>query len=222
MVESPRFQYHRAFNIIDGEMLMQINPADLSTRELYSWMVRLITPRPIAWVSTVSAAGIPNLAPFSFFNGVGANPPTIVFCPANNRHGQPKDTLVNIRQTGQFVVNLVTEIDAQPMNLSSSELDADVDEFDFASVDKASCQRVSPPRVAQASAAMECELVEAITLGTGPGGANLVIGRILWLHLDQRLFDEQGQFDAKRLDTIGRMGGQDYVRTRDRFSLPRP
>lgn len=201
---------------------MQINPADLSTRELYAWMIRLITPRPIAWVSTVSASGVTNLAPFSFFNGVGANPPTVVFCPANNRFGEPKDTLVNLRQTGQFVVNLVTESDAESMNLTSSELDPEVDEFEFASIEKASCLQVSPPRVANASAALECELVEAITLGTGPGGANLVIGRIVWLHLADRLFDQQGEFLSAQLDTIGRMGGQDYVRTRDRFTLSRP
>ena len=201
---------------------MQINPSDLSTRELYAWMIRLITPRPIAWVSTISAAGVTNLAPFSFFNGVGANPPTVLFCPANNRFGQPKDTLVNVRQTGQFVVNLVTESDAESMNLTSSEVDPEVDEFEFASIPKASCQHVSPPRVANASAALECELVEAITLGTGPGGANLVIGRIVWFHLADRLLDEQGEFRPEQLDTIGRMGGQDYVRTRDRFTLTRP
>ena len=150
---------------------MQIDPTDLSTRDLYTWMVRLITPRPIAWVSTLSHQGLANLAPFSFFSGLGANPPTVLFCPANNRFGRPKDTLVNVRSTGQFVVNLVTESDAEAMNLTACELDADVDEFEFAAIDKADCQVVSPPRVANASAAIECQLQEAITLGTGPGGA---------------------------------------------------
>lgn len=201
---------------------MQIDPADLSTRDLYTWMVRLITPRPIAWVSTLSVQGVANLAPFSFFSGLGANPPTVLFCPANNRSGQPKDTLTNVLGTGQFVVNLVTESDAEAMNLTASELDADVDEFDFASIGKQPSQVVAPPRVATASAAMECQLHEAISLGTGPGGANLVIGRIVWIHLADRLFDSEGEFDARRLDTIGRMGGEDYVRTSDRFAMPRP
>ena len=84
------------------------------------------------------------------------------------------------------------------------------------------CQVVSPPRVATASAAMECELLEAIALGTGPGGANLVIGRIVWIHLADRLIDSTGDFDARQLDTIGRMGGDDYVRTSERFTMPRP
>ncbi len=201
---------------------MQINPADLATRDLYTWMVRLITPRPIAWVSTLSDTGIANLAPFSFFSGLGANPPTVLFCPANNRSGRAKDTLANVLSSGQFVVNVVTESDAEAMNMTSSEWDADVDEFELAAVEKASCQVVSAPRVANASAAMECELLQAITLGTGPGGANLVIGRIVWIHLADRLMDADGDFDAKQLDTIGRMGGNDYVRTRERFTLPRP
>lgn len=201
---------------------MQISPSDLSTRDLYTWMVRLITPRPIAWVSTMSADGVMNLAPFSFFSGLGANPPMLLFCPANNRLGQPKDTLANVLSTGQFVVNVVTESDAEAMNMTSCELDAGVDEFDFALIDKASCHVVSPPRVANAAAAIECELHEAIALGTGPGGANLVIGRIVWMHLADRLFDAQGEFDPMRLDTIGRMGGDDYVRTHDRFTLARP
>ena len=201
---------------------MQINPSDLTTRDLYTWMVRLITPRPIAWVSTMSATGVANLAPFSFFSGVGANPPTVLFCPANNRLGEPKDTLANILGSGQFVVNVVTHADAEAMNMTSCELDADVDEFDFASIEKASSQIVSVPRVANASACMECELHQAITLGTGPGGANLVIGRIVWIHLADQLLSDSGDFDASRLDTIGRMGGDDYVRTGERFSLPRP
>ena len=219
---SPFHSGPNPFRIRSKSLPMQIDPSDLSTRDLYSWMVRLITPRPIAWVSTISIGGVANLAPFSFFSGLGANPPTVLFCPANNRFGQPKDTLTNVLSTGQFVVNLVTESDAEAMNMTSCELEADVDEFDFASVDKTPCQVVSPPRVATASAAMECELHEAIALGSGPGGANLVIGRIVWIHLADRLIDSQGEFDARQLDTIGRMGGDDYVRTSDRFTMPRP
>lgn len=201
---------------------MQLNPAELSTRDLYSWMVRLITPRPIAWVSTVSADGVANLAPFSFFNGVGAKPPTIVFCPANKRDGTPKDTLANIQQNDQFVVNLVTESVAEAMNLTSADVLPDVDEFEMAAIEKLQSTSVSPPRVAASAAAFECELYQAIALGTGPGGANLVIGRILTMHVDDKLLDQQGNLDAARLNTIGRMGGDEYVRTSDRFTLSRP
>jgi flavin reductase (DIM6/NTAB) family NADH-FMN oxidoreductase RutF len=185
-------------------------------------MVRLITPRPIAWVSTLSADGIANLAPFSFFNGVGANPPTIMFCPANKRDGTPKDTLANIQQSGQFVVNLVTESVAQAMNLTAAEWEPDIDEFEMARIGRTESKYVSPPRVADSAAAFECQLHQAIQLGTGPGGANLIIGRIVSMHVADALFDDDGTFDAARLDTIGRMGGDDYVRTGDRFSVPRP
>jgi flavin reductase (DIM6/NTAB) family NADH-FMN oxidoreductase RutF len=201
---------------------MQLDPNQTSTRDLYSWMVRLITPRPIAWVSTLSTDGVANLAPFSFFNGVGANPPTIMFCPANKRDGTPKDTLNNIHRSGQFVVSIVTEPLADAMNVTSAELDADIDEFELAGIEKIDSKCVSPPRVAASLAAFECELHQAIQLGSGPGGANLVIGRIVWMHVGDALFNEQGDFDADRMTTIGRMGGEDYVRTRDRFSLPRP
>lgn len=201
---------------------MNLDPSGLSAREMYTWMIRLITPRPIAWVSTISHDGVPNLAPFSFFSGLGANPPTVLFCPANDRSGRPKDTLANVLSTGQFAVNLVTESEAETMNLTSCEVEADVDEFAFASIEKAACQKIAPPRVACAAASLECELLQSITLGSGPGGANLVIGRIVWIHLAEHLFDDQGQFESSRLKTIGRMGDADYVRTGDRFSMPRP
>ncbi len=201
---------------------MQLDPNEQSVREIYAWMVRLITPRPIAWVSTLSDDGVANLAPFSFFNGVGANPPTLLFCPANRRDGTPKDTLVNIQRTGQFVVNIVTDPDAEAMNTTSGEWDPSEDEFEIADLDKADSLCVKPPRVAVCKAAMECTLLEAIQLGTGPGGANVVIGRIVQIHVSDEMIGEDGQLDAQRMATIGRMGDADYVRTGDRFSMPRP
>ena len=136
---------------------MKLDPQSLSTREMYQWMVQLITPRPIAWVSTESSTGVANLAPFSFFNGVGANPPTIMFCPANARDGSPKDTLRNIQQTGQFAVNLVSFADAESMNQTAVAYAPDEDEFVMASINKATCDLIDPPRVAQAIVAMECQ-----------------------------------------------------------------
>ncbi len=200
---------------------MQLDPSELSLRNIYSWMVNLITPRPIAWVSTLSVDGVANLAPFSFFNGVGANPPTIMFCPANRRDGTPKDTLANIERSGQFVVNLVTDSVVTAMNLTSGEFAPDVDEFEVASVDSAPSIRVTPPRVADSAAALECVLHQTIHVGTGAGGANIVIGRIVWMHVSDDLL-EQGELDPRRLNTIGRMGGNVYARTTDRFDLPRP
>jgi flavin reductase (DIM6/NTAB) family NADH-FMN oxidoreductase RutF len=185
-------------------------------------MVGLITPRPIAWVSTISATGVANLAPFSFFNGVGANPPLIMFCPANGRSGKPKDTLANIQATGDFVVNLVTEEVAEAMNLTAAEYAADIDEFQLAQIDKEASTHVTPPRVAGSAAAMECRLHTSMQLGSGPGGANLVIGRIICIHVRDDLLDSDGKLIEDRLLTIGRLGGSSYVHTTDRFQLPRP
>lgn len=205
-----------------GNLAMQIDPAAKRTRELYSLLVGLITPRPIAWVSTVSSSGVTNLAPYSFFNGVGARPPLVVFCPANRRDGSPKDTLANIQQNGQFVVNVVTDELAEVMNQTSAEYEPNVDEFEMTATAKAESIRVKPPRVAAAAAAFECELHQATQFGSGPGGANLVVGRIVWMHVADALFDEQGTFRGSQLCTIGRLGGTDYVRTSDRFELQRP
>lgn len=201
---------------------MQLDPAQMRTRDIYRWMVGLITPRPIAWVSTVSPSGVANLAPFSFFNGVGANPPLVMFCPANGPDGKPKDTLANIHAGGEFVVNLVTEPLAEPMNATSAEFAAEVDEFQICKLSKADSVRVTPPRVHGVAAAMECTLHQAIQLGTGPGGANLVIGRIVYLHVDDGLMDAEGNLMADRLHTIGRLGGAGYSKTTDRFDMPRP
>ena len=199
---------------------MQFDLANMSKRDIYLWMTRLINPRPIAWVSSLSKSGDANLAPFSFFNGVGSNPPTLVFCPANKRDGSPKDTLVNIQQTGEFVVNVVTMSLGESMHATAAELEPDIDEFEFAHLEKQESHHVAVPRVANALAAFECELFQVISLATGPGAANLVIGRILSFYLSDQIIDETtGQFEARKLLTIGRMGDCDYTRTADRFKI---
>lgn len=185
-------------------------------------MVQVITPRPIAWVSTVSSAGVLNLAPFSFFTGVGAKPPTVLFCPANKSDGQPKDTLRNIRQTGEFVINVVSYALAEAMNESSAEYPEEVSEFAELSLEAAASIKVKPPRVAESLVSLECTLHHSVSLGSGPGGANIVVGRIAHWHVDDSLFDSDGTISAERLDTIGRLGGQTYVRTTERFDMIRP
>lgn len=201
---------------------MQLDPQELSVRDLYSWMVQLITPRPIAWVSSQSSDGVSNLAPYSFFNGVGANPPLVMFCPANNRLGEAKDTLRNVKQTGEFVVNVVTEAVAEQMNQTAAEYDPTTDEFAAAGLPKAASVKVRVPRVEHCKAAMECRVHQILELGQGPGGANLVIGQIVWLHVADELINDEDQFLSEKLDTVGRMGGNFYTRTRDRFMLERP
>lgn len=201
---------------------MELNPESISIREMYGHMVRMITPRPIAWVSSTNPQGIHNLAPYSFFNGVSANPPALCFSPVNTREGQKKDTVINIEHNRQFVVNIVPARLAEVMNQTSFEYDHDESEFTATGLTPIPSIKIAPPRLAESPIQMECELIQIVSLGEGPLAPHLVIGKILLVHVDDQILDESGQICASKLDTIGRMGGSDYCRTRDRFELPRP
>jgi flavin reductase (DIM6/NTAB) family NADH-FMN oxidoreductase RutF len=201
---------------------MELDPDQQNTRTMYEWMIHSILPRPIAWVSTLSVEGVPNLAPFSFFQGVCARPPTLMFCPVNHRDGSPKDTLRNLEASGEFVVNTVSAADAEAMNATSATLGFDESEFERFGVASAPSVKVRPPRVASASVAFECRLDRVIRVSEGPAGGNLVLGRIVWMHVADGVIGSSGYPDPDRLDFVGRMGGTDYLRTRDRFSLDRP
>jgi len=201
---------------------MELDPDALNTRTMYEWMIHSILPRPIAWVSTVSGSGVTNLAPFSFFQGVCARPPTLMFCPVNHRDGSPKDTLRNIEATDEFVVNTVSAADAEAMNATSAMVGFEESEFDRFGILPAPSMKVRPPRVASASVAFECRLDRVIRISEGPAGGNLVLGRIVWMHVADGVIGASGYPDPGRLDLVGRMGGTDYLRTRDRFSLDRP
>lgn len=199
-----------------------MDPSSLSPASLYRILTALIAPRPIAWVSTVSPAGKANLAPFSFFNAVGANPPTLAFSPVNRRDGSKKDTLRNIEATGEFVVNIPDFALAEAMNRTSAELAYGESEFDFAGIAAVPSEVVKPWGVAAAPARFECRLHSVLTLGAGPLGAHLVVGSIVRIAVHPSLLDAEGKVRGERLDAIGRLGGDDYVRTTDRFGLSRP
>lgn len=201
---------------------MLIDPAELHVREMYQHLIRAITPRPIAWVSTVSENGILNLAPYSFFNGITANPASVVFSPVNRRDGTKKDTVLNIEANGQFVVNIVNRQMAEAMNQTSAEYPSDIDEFEAVGLATEPSQRIKPPRVQGAPIQMECELIQIVPVGEGPLASNLVIGKILLMHVDDQVVDPEGQIDPEKVDSVGRMGGATYSMTRDRFDLPRP
>ncbi len=201
---------------------MLIDPEQLSPRDIYLHMVRAITPRPIAWVSTQSPEGGNNLAPYSFFNGVSANPPSIVFSPVNRRDGSKKDTVLNIEATRQFVVNVVPHALGEPMNQSSTTYPPEVSEFNECGLTPVASERITPPRLAESPIQMECELMQIVNVGEGPLAANLVIGRILLMHVSDDVLDGDGQIDPAKLDTIGRLGGLSYSTTRERFDMDRP
>jgi len=201
---------------------MNLDPEQISVAALYQHLIRIIAPRPIAWVSTVSLSGIANLAPFSFFTGVGAKPPSIVFCPSNRRDGTPKDTLKNILDNGEFVINAVPFRLAQAMSLSSAELPPEDSEFDLTGIETAISNIVKPPRVLESPVSLECTLMHHLPLAPGPGGANIVVGKIVQIHLDDAVLDHEGWADPALLDLIGRLGGSSYCRTTERFEIPRP
>ena len=202
--------------------LMTIDFANLPPRSAYAWMSSLIMPRPVAWVSTLSPEGATNVAPFSFFSGVTANPPTLMFVPVNDREGRPKHTLRNIELVPEFVVNVVPQHLAAVMNACSAPLPYGESEFGAFGVGAAPSLRVRPPRVQDAPAAFECCLHQIVRVGEGPMAGNIVIGRILAVHVLDSVLGEEGLPDPAKLDLIGRLGGDGYTTTRDRFDLERP
>lgn len=202
---------------------MELDVANLPVAEAYKLLIGAIIPRPIAWVSTVSAKGQPNLAPFSFFNGVCSNPPSLLFCPVNHPDGREKDTLRNIRETKQFVVNAATESLAKQVNQSSGDYPPEVNEFVEAGVTAAACRRVKAPRVKESPLSFECELMQVVDIGpTGATGAgHIVIGKIVFAHFAVGVYAD-GKIILERLKPIARIGGANYCPIREPFSLARP
>jgi flavin reductase (DIM6/NTAB) family NADH-FMN oxidoreductase RutF len=173
----------------------------------------IVAPRPIGWISTINGKGQVNLAPFSHFNLVSTSPPVVIFscnAPAD-RH--EKDTIANVRETGEFVTNLATWDLREPMNLSSMNAPYGTDEFELAGLEKAPSVMVKPPRVAASPASMECRLLRIVDIEpTGPGEtfSNVVFGRIVGVHLDERFVDADGHFDTARAEPLTRMDGNRY------------
>ncbi len=200
---------------------MILDPAQMSVRERYFLMIGAIVPRPIAFVSTASAAGVPNVAPMSFFNGVSSTPP-IVSVSLASRRGEKKDTLRNIEETGEFVVNVVDEALAEKMNLASGDYPPEGNEFDIAGLAAVPSDLVRPPRVGESPIALECRLVRTIDVGEPPHRTALVLGEIVRIHARDDLVLKDFHVDPEKLRAIGKMGGPLYCRTRDRFAMERP
>jgi flavin reductase (DIM6/NTAB) family NADH-FMN oxidoreductase RutF len=185
----------------------------------YKLLIGSIVPRPIAFVSTVSAAGVYNLAPFSFFNAICGEPPVICF--SAGFRVPSKDTLANIRASGEFVVNTVGEEIAEKMNACSGDYPAGVDEFQIAGLTPIPSDLVAAPRVLESRINMECKLIQIVDISALPKGGSLIIGEVVRFHIDDSIVDNF-RIDPDKLRAIGRMGGAEYTRTRDRFEMPRP
>ena len=197
------------------------DPADHDDVDIYKLLIGLVVPRPIGWIGSVSASGMRNLAPFSFFNAVAASPPTVLFSTIR-ASGARKDTLTNVEETGVFTVNVVTEETVEAMNLTSGSYDPSVDEFEVAGLTAVGGSVVDAPMVAEAKANLECRLGQVVPIGTdGPMAASIVIGEVVRVHVDGAILDGT-RIDQEALRAVGRMGGPTYTRTRDLFSLDRP
>lgn len=190
-------------------------------RPVYRLLTALVQPRPIAWVSTVSAQGQPNLAPFSFFNVVCANPPTIVFCPMQGDGVPKKDTLKNIEEHPEFVVQIVSRELAEVMNMTSADFAPDVNEFEVAGLTAEPAHTVSVPRVGEAKAYLECRLNKLVPVGEGGGSGCLVLGEVLCIEIEDSVMTGN-RVDLEALAPIGRLSGSYYCSVEDRFSIDRP
>jgi flavin reductase (DIM6/NTAB) family NADH-FMN oxidoreductase RutF len=210
--------------------MLTFNPANCDLKQNYKLLTGIVVPRPIALVSTVDRNGAINLAPFSAFCQSGVNPPAVLFCPVLRVPGSSdaglhldlrKDTLRNVEETGEFVVNVVDEAIAAAVNDTAAEVPPEVDEFQLAGLTAIASEAVRPPRVAESPAQMECKLLQVIYVSRAPGAGVIVLGEVVRFHVREDLFDEF-RIDPAGLDAVGRMAGNTWVRTRDRIELLRP
>lgn len=202
-----------------------INPEDISTIEVQSILTGAIAPRPIAFASTVNEKGEINLAPFSFFNAFGANPPILVFSPARRgRDGSTKHTLDNIKQTMSVVINVVSYGMVEQMNLASADYGTEINEFDKAGFTMLPSDTVPAPRVKEAPVQFECKVLNIIETGHEGGAGNLIVCKITKFHIKESILNKDGQIDPLKIDLVGRMGGEYYLRTNKEnlFTVQKP
>jgi len=201
---------------------MQIDPAHTSQKDIYKILTGAVIPRPIGWISSISRDGIPNLAPFSFFNAVGEDPPHVMFSTVRSGNTN-KDTHNNVLATNQFVVNMATEELVEAMNASSVNLPPDGNEFDYAGLTAIPSVMVKPPRVAESPIHFECELVHHYSLeGHKDGGATIMIGRIVMFHVNDSVLLDGYKINRETYKPIARLEGYNYAKLGEVFSIKRP
>jgi flavin reductase (DIM6/NTAB) family NADH-FMN oxidoreductase RutF len=190
-----------------------IDPKEIPTRDLHQFIIGSVSPRPIAFASTMSADGQPNLAPYSFFNAFSSNPPTLIFSANRRVRGNTtKDTLHNVEATGEVVINIVHYDMVRQMSLASVEYPADVNEFEKAGLTPVPSKLVKPFRVKESHVHYECKVQDIISLGEHGGAGNLIICEVLLMHVAESIIDENGRIDPHKADNVGRMGRSYYSR----------
>jgi len=195
--------------------MLSINPQEITTAQLHGYLLGAVAPRPICFASTVDGEGNVNLSPFSFFNVFSAHPPILIFSPARRvRDNTIKHTLENVLETKEVVINIVSYAMVQQMSLSSTEYAKGVNEFFKAGFTEMISEKIKPPRVAEAPVQIECKVNEVISLGTEGGAGNLVIAQVVQLHIDESILDANGSIDPLKIDTVSRLGGNWYSRSK--------
>jgi len=193
--------------------MLKIDPKEIATNDLHQFMLGAVAPRPIAFASTISLDGLPNLAPYSFFNAFSSNPPIVIFS-SNRRvsNNTTKDTLKNVQDTGEVVINVVSHSIVRQMAIASIEYDSDVNEFEKAGFTQLASEMIRPFRVAESPVQMECKVDQILPLGTDGGAGNLIVCRIVLMHISEDVLSETGRIDPHKIDLMGRMGRFYYAR----------
>ena len=204
--------------------MISICPQDISTAKLHGYLLGAVAPRPIALASTVDTEGNINLSPFSFFNVFSAKPPIMIFSPARRvRDNSTKHTLENALSTKEVVINIVSFEMVQQMSLSSTEYEKGVNEFKKAGFTEIASTFVKPPRVGESPVQFECKVNDVVSLGTEGGAGNLIICEVVQMHIDESILDDVGRIDPVKIDTVARMGGNWYNRSKEGiFEIPKP
>lgn len=205
--------------------MLSLDPKELPIPQLHAYLLGAIGPRPIAFASTIDENGIPNLAPFSFFNVFSANPPIMIFSPARSgRTNTTKDTYNNVKKVPEVVINVVTHSIVHQMSLASSPYEPNIDEFEKAGFTKLASDTIKPFRVAESPVQFECKVNEVVELGENGGAGNLVICEVLKIHIDEKVLGEDGKIDQNKIDLVARMGGNWYCRADEKsiFEITKP
>ena len=205
--------------------MLTVNPKEIPTSQLHGYLLGSVTPRPIAFASTIDKDGNVNLSPFSFFNCFGYNPPLLIFSPARRgRDNTTKHTYENVLEVQEVVINIVSYSMVQQMSLASTEYPKGINEFQKAGFTEVASTLIKPPRVAEAPVSMECNVLQIVPTGTEGGAGNLVICEIILMHIKEEILDEQGKIDPFKLDAVARLGGDWYCRVQGDaiFKVPKP
>lgn len=205
--------------------MLSFDANSISTARLHAYMLAAVAPRPIAFASTVDRAGNVNLSPFSFFNCFGSNPPIMIFSPARRvRDNTIKHTLENVREVPEVVINIVNYPIVEQMSLASTEYEKGINEFTKAGLTEVASEKIRPPRVGEAPVAFECLVDQVIETGTEGGAGNLIIARVIYVHIREEYLDENNNLDTTKLDLVGRMGESWYTRASgdSLFEIPKP